>query len=297
MPEEIEKPDPKIITEPPCIMDRAYMRAEHMDLLNDWRHDVVRRGNREFYSDLRDSTFDKSLTNTVTEIVVGKNSNLEIYRVQNQNNSASQISNVHIHQKAGSKLTFNTITLNGGFIRNNITVKLSGKESAANLYGLYLTDRTQYIDNTTLIDHVSPNCESTELFKGILDEEAEGVFRGKIMVRPDAQKTNSFQKNNNLLLTDTATMNSMPQLEIYADDVKCSHGATTGYLDQEEMFYLRSRGISRKEARYLLMNAFASEIINKINIEPLRDRYALLVSQRLRGELSPCASCAMKCFE
>lgn len=242
-------------------------------------------------------TTDKSLTNTVTEIIIGENSNVEIYRIQNQSNNAAQISNIHIQQKANSSLIFNTVTLNGGFIRNNLNTTLTGENCKANLYGLYLTDRTQHIDNTTLIDHASPNCQSHELFKGILDEKATGVFRGKIMVRKDAQKTDSYQKNNNLLLTDDANMTTMPQLEIYADDVKCSHGATIGYLDQEEMFYLRSRGINRKEARYLLMNAFASEIINKIKVKPLRERYAMLVSQRLRGELSPCASCVLKCYE
>ncbi|MBT6835370.1 MAG: SufD family Fe-S cluster assembly protein, partial [Bacteroidetes bacterium] len=161
----------------------------------------------------------------------------------------------------------------------------------------HLTDRTQHVDNNTFIDHRKPNSNSNELFKAILDDEATGVFRGQIKVRKDAQNTNSYQKNNNLLLTDNAKMNAMPQLEIYADDVKCSHGATVGYLGVDELFYLRSRGIGEKEARLLLMNAFVGEIIEKIKIPALRDRITYLVAKRLRGELSHCATCVLNCRE
>lgn len=240
---------------------------------------------------------DKSLTNSVSEVFVDENAEVEIYRIQNQHNSAARISCFNVHQKNNSRVTINTLTLHGGFIRNNLNVTLDGENCECNIYGLYIVDRTQHVDNNTFIDHQKPNSRSNELFKGILDEQARGVFRGMIMVRKDAQKTNSYQKNNNLLLTDEAAMNTMPQLEIYADDVKCSHGATVGYLDQEQMFYLLSRGISQKDARLLLMQAFASEIITKINIPPIRDRISNLVYKRLRGELSPCASCVLKCNE
>jgi Fe-S cluster assembly protein SufD len=238
---------------------------------------------------------ERSISNSVTEIFVGENANVEVYRVQNQHNKAAQVSDFHIHQESNSNFSMNTLTLNGGFVRNNVNVQVNGENCTTNLYGLYLVDRQQHVDNNTCINHLKPNSRSEELYKGILDDQARGVFRGKIEVSRDAQKTASYQKNNNLLLTDEATMNTMPQLEIYADDVKCSHGATVGYLDAEALFYLRSRGISEKESRLLLMNAFASEIIKKISIESLRDRLSQLVYKRLRGELSPCATCVLKC--
>lgn len=238
---------------------------------------------------------DKSFSNSVTEVFVGENAEVEICRIQNQNMSGSKVSALYVHQKAGSKLISNTISLNGGFIRNNQFVELQEPNATANLYGTFLMDKSQQVDNYTYIDHQVPDCESNELFKGILDDEAKGVFRGHILVRKDAQRTNSYQKNNNLILTDKTTMSSMPQLEIYADDVKCSHGATVGYLNQDEMFYLMSRGIHPHEARLLLMNAFVAEIANKISIPALRDRILYLVSKRLRGELSHCASCVLNC--
>ncbi|MBT5527825.1 MAG: Fe-S cluster assembly protein SufD [Cytophagia bacterium] len=239
----------------------------------------------------------KSLTNAVTEIFVDEGATLEIYSLQNQNNLGALISTIHIEQKDRSNVTVNTITLNGGFVRNNTTIIIDGEYAEANIFGTHLTDRTQHVDNNTFIDHRKPNSNSNELFKAILDDEATGVFRGQIKVRKDAQNTNSYQKNNNLLLTDNAKMNAMPQLEIYADDVKCSHGATVGYLGVDELFYLRSRGIGEKEARLLLMNAFVGEIIEKIKIPALRDRITYLVAKRLRGELSHCATCVLNCRE
>jgi Fe-S cluster assembly protein SufD len=236
-----------------------------------------------------------SLTNSVTEVFLGENSTLELYRLQNQNNLGAQVSMLHVHQEANSRLLSNMLSLNGGFIRNNINITLDGEGAETNLYGVYLMDRKQHIDNNSAIIHNKPNCTSNQLYKGILDDQAKGVFRGRILVERDAQHTNSYQKNNNLLLTDDTVADTMPQLEIYADDVKCSHGATVGYLGTEELFYLRSRGICEKEARILLMNAFAVEIIDKIQIPTLRDRIYYLVSKRLRGELSHCASCVLRC--
>jgi Fe-S cluster assembly protein SufD len=240
---------------------------------------------------------DSSFTNIVTEIYVGENAQIELLRLQNQNNEASQLSTVYIHQEKASEASLNTITLNGGFVRNNTNAVLAGPFSQCNLYGLYLIDKKQHVDNHTFIDHAAPDCQSNELFKGILDDQARAVFRGKILVRKNSQHTDSYQKNNNLLLTDEAKIDSLPQLEIYADDVKCSHGATVGYLDDEEMFYLRSRGICKRESRLLLMNAFASEIINKNHVDVLRLRIAFLVNKRLRGELSFCESCVLNCRE
>ncbi|MDD5569972.1 MAG: Fe-S cluster assembly protein SufD [Bacteroidales bacterium] len=239
--------------------------------------------------------FNKSFTNAASEIFVGENAKVDYYKIQNSSNNTSQNTITQVQQERSSKFLSNVVTLHGGFIRNNLNVKQNAEGCQTNLYGLYLSDKEQHIDNHTYIEHAFPNCTSNEKYKGILDDKSEGVFRGKILVQPDAQKTTAYQANNNLLLSDSASVNSEPQLEIYADDVKCSHGATIGQLDQDALFYLRSRGISNEEARMMLMHTYASEIINKINIEPLKERMNDLVSKRLRGELSRCNHCFIKC--
>ena len=172
---------------------------------------------------------------------------------------------------------------------------MNGTGCESNLYGLFLGDDKQHIANFTLVNHAMPHGTSNQLFKGILDDHASGAFNGKIYVSKDAQKTQAYQKNNNILLSPGARMNTKPHLEIYADDVKCSHGATTGRLDSEALFYLRSRGIGEKESRQLLMYAFADEIISKIQISLLRDRITGLVDKRLRGELARCNNCDVRC--
>jgi Fe-S cluster assembly protein SufD len=192
-------------------------------------------------------------------------------------------------------MSTNSISLNGGLIRNYNHVKLNGRFAEADILGVYLMDKEQHIDNQVYVHHASPDCQSNELFKGILDDEASSVFNGHILVDRDAQRTNAFQNNRNILLTDRASANSKPFLEIYADDVKCSHGATVGQLDTEGLFYIRSRGICEASARLLMMYAFAAEIINKIKIEPLRDRIDDMVKRRLRGELSICERCVLHC--
>ncbi len=242
-------------------------------------------------------TPDTSFSTSVVEIVAEKNAELEIVRVQNQNDNAIQVSGLYAKQLEGSKIHSSTITLNGGFLRNNQIIDLNEPHAEVYMSGAYLADRQQHIDNHTFIRHNAPECHSDELFKGILDDSAHCVFKGLIKVEKDAQLTQSYQKNNNLLLTDKAVINTLPQLEIYADDVKCSHGATVGYLNEEEMFYLVSRGINKKEARLMLMNAFVSEIIQKISVKELRDRIALLVNQRIRGQLTYCTSCVLRCQE
>ncbi|MDA3942207.1 MAG: Fe-S cluster assembly protein SufD [Bacteroidetes bacterium] len=236
-----------------------------------------------------------SLVNTVTEIFVDEAAHLEMYKLQNLNDQSALINSTFVRQLANSTIKTNTLTFNCGLIRNNIHVRLDGQGSHADVLGLYLMDKEQHIDNQIRIDHNVANCTSNELFKGILDEAASAVFNGYIYVARDAQKTNAYQNNNNILLTPTATINTMPFLEIYADDVKCSHGATVGQLDQEAMFYIRSRGISAANARLLLMYAFAADIINQISIEPLRQRIDDMVKKRLRGELSVCEKCVLHC--
>ena len=235
------------------------------------------------------------ITNSLTEIYAARNAHIDFSRMQNENSFSSQITHTFIHQEENSTVTSNTISLQGGLTRNNFFVKLNGTGCQSNLYGLFLGDDNQHLANFTLVNHAMPQCTSNQLFKGILDENATGAFNGKIYVGKDAQKTQAYQKNNNLLLSPSARMNTKPHLEIYADDVKCSHGATIGRLDSEAMFYLRSRGISEKEARQLLMYAFADEIISKIQIGLLRDRIIELVDKRLRGELARCNNCNIRC--
>jgi len=237
----------------------------------------------------------KFLTNSVSEVQVDKNASLDIVRVQNEHNGATQLSGLYAKQEKDSNFSINTISLHGGLIRNDYNLLLNGEGCNSNAMGLYLTDRGQHIDSYVHIDHKEPHCTSNQIFKGVLDDFATGAFNGRILVRQDAQKTEAYQSNNNILLTDDATMNTKPQLEIYADDVKCSHGATVGQLDEEGLFYLRSRGINYKESQLLLMYAFAHEVIKKIKVKPLQDRIHGLVEKRLRGELSRCNYCEMKC--
>ncbi len=236
-----------------------------------------------------------SFNNSVTEVFVDENARLDHYKLQNLNNNSSLINSTYFSVAGNANVSTNAISLNGGLIRNNVYVALNGEGANADVYGVYLMDKRQHIDNYVFIDHKMPNCTSNELFKGILDEEAKGVFNGHILVHKDAQKTNAFQNNKNILLTDTASIDTKPFLEIYADDVKCSHGATVGQLDNDAMFYLRTRGISENNARMLLMYAFAAEVINKISIEALQSRIDDMVKKRLRGELSICETCVLHC--
>jgi len=231
------------------------------------------------------------LSNVVTEVFSNQNANTDIVSMQNQHNDSTHFSHVYGKQERNSVLSTNTVSLHGGAIRNNIHVLLNDEGCENHTYGLALIDRNQHIDMHSFIDHAKPNCTSNELYKAILDDQATGAFNGRILVRKDAQKTQAFQSNNNLLLTADARMNTKPQLEIYADDVKCSHGATVGQLDMEAKFYMQSRGIGEREAKLLLMFGFAHDVIGHIKIGPLRERIDELVNKRLRGDLSRCHNC------
>ena len=233
--------------------------------------------------------------NTVTEVLVGENASFELYKLQNLNDSTSLINNTHIHQERDSRLKVNVLTLNGGRIRNELHVDLMGQGADADINGIYLMDKQQHIDNQVFVNHAAPNCQSNELFKGVLDEEASGVFNGYIYVAREAQQTNAFQRNNNILMTPKATIDTMPFLEIYADDVKCSHGATVGQLDDEALFYMMQRGIGREDALLLLMFAFLAEVTSKVSIEILRVSYEDMIKRRLQGELSVCDKCILHC--
>jgi len=237
------------------------------------------------------------LTNSVTEVKVGQSARFNLIRIQNEHNNAAQVTNTWIDQERDSTSRHNTITLHGGMVRNNLRVRLAGEGANNEALGLFLTDKMQHVDNYTVIEHLSPNCTSDQYYKGVLDDAATGAFNGKIHVYRDAQKTQAYQTNNNILLSDTAKMHTRPQLEIYADDVKCSHGATVGQLDENALFYLQSRGIGKAESRHLLMFAFAQEVLSRIGETALRERIGELIEKRLRGELSRCNNCAMHCEE
>ena len=235
------------------------------------------------------------LTNSVTEAYAGENSDLDLLRLQNEHNNSCQVTNTWIKQDRHSRCQHGTITLHGGMVRNNLRISMEGEGAETSALGLFLTDKSQHVDSYTVIEHNQPHCTSNQYYKGVLDDVSTGVFNGKIHVHPDAQKTEAFQTNNNILLSDTARMNTKPRLEIYADDVKCSHGATVGQLDEEALFYLQSRGIPKDEGRLMLMDAFAWDVISKIKQASLQDRITDLVGKRLRGELSRCNNCAMHC--
>lgn len=235
------------------------------------------------------------LTNSVTEVYLNDGARLDLNSLQNEHNGAVKVSSVFINQEQNSNLSNNTYTLHGGLVRNNLKIMLNGEGAEANATGLFLTDKTQHVDNYVFINHAKPHCTSNQMFKGVLDDVSTGSFNGRILVSRDAQKTLAYQKSSNLLLTADAKMSARPQLEIYADDVKCSHGSTVGQLDQEALFYLRSRGIGKPEAKLLLMFAFAHEIVDQIKILPLKERIDDLVNKRLRGELTRCHNCAIHC--
>jgi Fe-S cluster assembly protein SufD len=209
-------------------------------------------------------------TNTVTEIQVEEGASLHWYSIQAESSSASQVNTTEAHIKSKGRFNAVTVTIGGGLVRNNLNCILDSSHSEAHLFGYYHPTEGQVFDNHTLMDHRYPNCESNELYKGVISGNGKAVFNGKVHVHPQAQKTNAFQSNKNILLSDDATINTKPQLEIYADDVKCSHGSSTGYLDPEQLFYLRSRGIAEDKARALLLHAYAGEILEQINIPVLQ---------------------------
>ena len=211
-----------------------------------------------------------SFYNHVSEVFVGKNADVNITKLQTATQNATAVHTLEADVERDAKFTVTTISLEGKFIRNTTNARLSGENSEAHLNGLYYAKGTSLIDNHILVDHVVANCQSNQLYKGILDEEATGVFNGKIFVKQDAQKTNAFQSSKAILLSNEASINSKPQLEIFADDVKCSHGAAIGQLSDDEVFYLRARGITEPDAKAMLTYAFASQIINTVAIDELR---------------------------
>jgi Fe-S cluster assembly protein SufD len=232
----------------------------------------------EHYISLADNSY---FTNTVSQITVAENSFVEHTKIQMEGVNAFHVGSLRIQQQSGSNVISHSIMIGGSIARNNVTSQFNGENAECTMNGLTLAKSKQLIDNHTTIDHAQPRCSSHELFKSILDGDARGVFNGKIYVRKDAQKTNAKQTNKTLLLSDLATMDTKPQLEIFADDVKCTHGATIGYLDSEMLFYLRSRGISKEEARDLLIHAFASDVTERVSSPIIREYLDRIILKRL----------------
>jgi Fe-S cluster assembly protein SufD len=216
------------------------------------------------------------------EWIVKEKSHLEYCKIQNDAGKSYQVANTVIHQSNASRLNTFTLTLNGQLVRNNLGITIDGENCESHFYGLYLLHGNTFGDNHTVVDHKKPNSFSNELYKGIMDGNSKGVFNGKIFVRPHAQKTNAFQSNRNILVSDSATVNTKPQLEIWADDVKCSHGCTSGQLDEDALFYLRSRGIAAPIAKAMLLYAFASEVLTPIQNETLKSYLDNLIAERLQ---------------
>ena len=220
-------------------------------------------------------------SNHVTEAIVSENAEVNYYSIQNDQGNRYQYNLTQFHQENNSRVNSFSFSLSGKLIRNNLQLSLDGEGIESHMFGLYLLNKDTLADNHTVVDHKKANSFSNELYKGIMDDSSKGVFNGKIYVRPNAQKTNAFQANRNILLTDKATVNTKPQLEIWADDVKCSHGCTTGQLDEEAVFYLRTRGISKDSARAMMLYAFAGEILDNVSHPELKTYLDQLVSERL----------------
>lgn len=237
-----------------------------------------------FFENGQVSTGEKNVLKVgVTEVLVGENARLKYYRLQNEAEGFEQINDLSVHAASNSHVDTNTISLGSSWIRNNLSIRLNGRNSEAHLNGLFITHGRQHMDHHTLVDHRVDHCESNQVYKGVLNGRSTGVFNGKIFVRKDAQKTNAYQSSKNILLSDDATINTKPQLEIYADDVKCSHGSSTGQLDEQAIFYLQARGIGREAAIQLLIHAFALDVLETIREEKIRAYLAALIGAALEN--------------
>ena len=227
----------------------------------------------------------KCFVNHFTQINIGKNANVEYNKIQDNTENAILIDNMNIYQQQDSNAIVNTLIFGGAFTRNTLNFEQNGSNCDSNMNGISILDNNQFADNHTFVDHKQSHCKSNEIYKGIYLGNAKGVFNGKIMVRPDAQKIDAFQTNNNLLLSEKATIDSKPQLEIYADDVKCSHGCTIGQLDDDALFYMRSRGIAKREAKAVLTYAFASEAVNNFTISEVKQLAQKRIAEKLDVDL------------
>lgn len=242
-----------------------------------------------------DHTMDAAnfLATQVIEVFIGENASFDFYELEAAHAKTLRVSNLYVKQEANSRVLLNGMTLHNGITRNTTKVTLAGEHAELNLCGMAIADKNQQVDNNTFIEHAVPNCTSNEIYKYVLDDQSVGVFTSLVLVRPGAQHTNSQQTNRNLCVTRDTRMYTQPQLEIYADDVKCSHGDTVGQLEESALFYMQQRGIPVREARLLLMFAFVNEVIDTIRLDALKNRLHLLVEKRFRGELSNCQGCSI----
>lgn len=238
-------------------------------------------------------TQSRFLATQVTEIYAAENAHVDFYELEENSNKVTRLASTFIMQEKSASVLANNITINCGFTRNNYNVKLNGENAEAYVAGIVIAGKEQHVDNFVFMDHLKPHCTSTQLFKYVLQDESTGVFCGRIRVEKDAQKTMAYQTNNNLCASSDARMYSKPQLEIYADDVKCSHGLTTGQLDEDALFYLRARGIQKEDAKLLLMQAFTNEVLKLIRLDVLEKRLEEIVERRFRGEEVSCGGCAI----
>jgi len=283
------------------VMDRAIQVVNilrgNIDLLLNRRFLIIIEDRSEAKLLLCDHGMDEAgfLATQVIEAYVGEGASLDLYELEDNTPKTNRLSSVFVEQKGNSNFSHNGITLNNGFTRNNLFVSLQGEHAEAVAGGIAIADGEQHIDNSVSIDHKAANCRSNELYKYILDNYSTGAFNGRIVVQPHAQKTAAYQTNRNLCLTKEAKMFSRPQLEIYADDVKCSHGLTTGQIDEEALFYMRSRGISREEAMLLLKFAFTADVLDLVRLDPLKDRLRMLIEKRLRSKHPHCGGCCAGC--
>ena len=280
------------------VMDKA------VQVVNILRSDVDLLVNRRFLIIIEDCAEAKLLlcdhgmddvnflATQVVEVFLGEGAIFDLYELEENTLKTNRLSSVFVEQQASSRFSHNGITLNNGITRNNLAVLLKGEHAETVAGGIAIADGQQHVDNSIRIDHQAPNCQSSELYKYILDGQSMGAFNGRIVVHPHAQKTAAYQTNRNLCLTKEAKMYSRPQLEIYADDVKCSHGLTTGQIDEDALFYMRSRGISREEAMLLLKFAFTADVLDLVRLDPLKDRLRMLIEKRLRSKLMRCGCCS-----
>jgi Fe-S cluster assembly protein SufD len=222
------------------------------------------------------------LSNVVTEVFAARNATIDYYKIQNDNLNASLVDNTYIEQKTNSEVSVHTFSFGGNITRNNLNFYQRGEHINSILKGITIIEEKQHVDHHTLVHHIEPNCESHQDYKGIYDERSTGVFNGKVVVEKEAQKTNAYQQNNNVLVSDKATVNAKPQLEIFADDVKCSHGCTIGQLDNDALFYMQQRGIPKKEGKALLMYAFANTVLDSVKIPEVKKRITKLIAQKLK---------------
>ncbi len=263
-----------------------FINGENQKIFAQSRNLIVleKNSNAKIINSFHSLSTDFTFNNVVTEIFVEDNSIAEYYLFEGEGNSASHISQVFVNQYKNSSFKSNIQTLCGTFVRNEFNVNLLDEYCKTDIKGLYLPDREQHFDNYINVNHLKPHCISNQLFKGIIDDNARAVYSGKVYVAKDAQKTDSTQTNKNILLTDKSKAFSRPQLEIYADDVACSHGSTVGQIEKEALFYLKSRGISENNAKTILMSAFINELIEDIDIKPYKDYVTYLTEKRLKGQ-------------